>query len=109
MTARLTVVHCTINTAVMLACGWLRGAAYPAARSLPVSYLRETGPNPKAESCEPNGGAACGRAVGVGTGQMGMIRTHPPLKAVLRRSMGVTWLPLEKWEGFSAFAGVGHG
>lgn len=109
MTARLTVVHCTINPAVMQAHGWLRGAVYPAARSLHVSYHRETGPNPKAESWEANGGAGCGRAVGVGTGRMRVIRTHPPLKAVLRCSTPLTWLPLEKWEGFSAFAGVTRG
>jgi hypothetical protein len=67
--------------------------------------------NPKAESWQPKPIKACGRAAGVGTGQMRLIRTHPPLKAVVHRSTNHTWLPLEKWGAFLVFGrrGVVHG
>jgi len=102
MTARLTVVHCATTTSDRPCRGWRGCAVRPAARSLGVSYPRETSTNPKAESWEAMRGAACGRSVGVGAG-------HPPPKAGAIGPGGLTWLPLEKWEGFSAFVGVTRG
>lgn len=66
---------------------------------------------PKAESWQPKRGAGCGVSAGVGTGQMGMIRTHPPLKAGGGAVVALTWLPLEKWGAFWGFGrrGVVHG
>lgn len=50
---------------------------------------------------DPSNGGACQRADGVGAG-------HPPPECPILTLWPHTWLGLEKWEGFSAFAGVGH-
>lgn len=102
MSRRRTIVLCPFLLAAMVVRGWRSGAGQPAARSAAVSLLRENGTKPEAGRAEVSGGAVCGCAAPVGAG-------HPPPKAGASPAVRLTWSGLEKWEGFSAFAGGGAG